>query len=145
MAWASCELASPKNWKGNGYFPTPMHICLMMTEMQMTDTDKTKTVNVPCMGTGSMLLAASNYSLRLFGQDISLDMVKMATINAYLFMPWMISATPSTFQWESYEISTLKNLQNAEDVLKNIETWENSRSLTQIGYIPRHGNLNDWF
>jgi len=45
----------------------------------------------PCCGTGGMLLYASNYSLNLFGQDISPLLTKMAKINAFIYMPWMVS------------------------------------------------------
>jgi tRNA G10 N-methylase Trm11 len=48
----------------------------MMTVMIMTEADKTKKVADPCVGTGIFLLHVSNFSLRLYGQDISLDMCK---------------------------------------------------------------------
>ena len=43
----------------------------------------------PCCGTGIMLLYASNHSLNLYGNDISPLLVKMAKINAFIYIPWL--------------------------------------------------------
>ncbi len=62
MTWGSCEIAGmARSGNGTGYFPTPQHIVKMMTQMVMSDADKTKTFNEPCCGTGTMLLEASNF------------------------------------------------------------------------------------
>lgn len=50
---------------------------------------KLKTVLDPCVGTGSMLLPASNWSLRLFGQDIVYKLCLCTDLNAFLWMPWL--------------------------------------------------------
>jgi len=42
-----------------------------------------------CLGTGRMLLAASNYSMRLYGQDIDGLVLKIAKINGALYAPWL--------------------------------------------------------
>lgn len=159
MAWASCNLVSPRRF-GNGYFPTPIHICQVMADISYTGNNgstrsKTEKVNDPCMGTGSMLLAASNYSLRLFGQDISLDMCKMATVNGYLFMPWLVSPPLENFQWESDEEINLRQRQNAIrasqnalEAMKSLEAWQssqNSNLTPRLEYTPKRGNLRDWF
>jgi len=36
-----------------------------------------------------MLLYASNYSLNLYGVDISLLLTKIAQVNAFIYVPWM--------------------------------------------------------
>jgi hypothetical protein len=48
----------------------------------------------PCLGTGRMLLHASNYSLRLYGQDINETCVKASLVNGYLYAPWMVKPFP---------------------------------------------------
>ena len=54
------------------FFPTPMSITEMMAKMlfcgpEATGDQRLQTVHEPCCGTGRMLLAASNFSLRLSG------------------------------------------------------------------------------
>jgi hypothetical protein len=75
--------------KGGGFFPTPMHVCEMMTRMTFgTGDHRTKTVMDPCVGTGRFLMTASNFSLRLFGQDINYLAVLASKINLAMFAPW---------------------------------------------------------
>jgi len=78
-----------------GFFATPGTVVEMMVKMQFggepTHDHKNKSVLDPCCGTGGMLLYASNYSLNLFGQDISPLLTKIAMINAFIYMPWMVS------------------------------------------------------
>ena len=70
---------------GNGkhnptaYFPTPMHLCDLMVKMLMDKTDKTASVCDPCVGSGRLLMVASNYSLNLYGMDIDPLILKSAT------------------------------------------------------------------
>jgi len=83
----------------NAFFPTPHSIVKMMVLMnfggfdsQGKDTDRDKhalSVCDPCVGTGRMLMEASNFSLNLFGVDIDLVCVKACKINAYLYVPWL--------------------------------------------------------
>jgi hypothetical protein len=84
-------------YTGAGFFATPMSVCAIMTEQLMvgfgfegTADYRASTVCDPCAGTGSLLLAASNYSMRLYAQDISQMMCNCITVNAYLYMPWMV-------------------------------------------------------
>lgn len=81
-------------YEGSGYFATPMDVVEMMTEITFgdipTEEQKVMTVLDPCCGTGSMLLYASNYCLRLFGQDIVFDLTLCTVLNGYLFAPWMV-------------------------------------------------------
>ena len=78
-----------------GFFATPGNLVEMMTRMQFggkpQHQHKRMSVLDPTCGTGGMLLYASNYSLNLFGQDISPLLTKLATINAFIYMPWMVS------------------------------------------------------
>lgn len=80
--------------KAAAFFPTPMTICTMMAMMTHGDGDhRTKTVMDCAVGTGRTLLAASNYSLRLFGQDINYLCVLACKINFAFFAPWHLIPT----------------------------------------------------
>jgi hypothetical protein len=81
-------------YEGFGFFATPMTLARMMAEMTFSGADheraKRESVCDPCCGTGTLLLAASNYSLNLYGQDLSLSMVRMCRLNGWLYAPWMV-------------------------------------------------------
>ena len=80
--------------KSLGFFPTPANVIQMITQMtfggEPKPEHKTKSVCDPCCGTGNMLLYASNYSLNLYGNDISNLLTKIALINSYIYMPWIV-------------------------------------------------------
>jgi hypothetical protein len=78
-----------------------MHVCTMMVEMKMNNEDKTSKTIDPCVGTGSMLLATSNHSLRLYAQDINLNMVKMTTVNGFIYIPWLIAPGDRYINWHT--------------------------------------------
>lgn len=136
MAWGSCELGGMAKGNGNGYFPTPMNVCMMMAQMQMTSADKSKTVADPCVGTGSMLLAASNFSLRLYAQDISLNMVKMCTVNGYIFMPWLIAPGDGIIDWNTVD--------DYKTVIAAIEKIKGVMTIPLLSYTPKTNTLADW-
>ena len=84
---------SGKNWNPNAFYPTPMSICQLMIEMQMGDArgdQRLQSVMDPCVGSGRLLLVASNRSLLLYGQDIDPLMVDICNINGLLYAPWMV-------------------------------------------------------
>lgn len=85
-------LAENNFGRHSGFFPTPMHLCEMMTRCTFGEgiDYRTKTVCDPCVGTGRMLLCASNHSYRLYGQDINQTVIKAALVNGYLYAPWMV-------------------------------------------------------
>ena len=69
-----------------------------------------------------MLLYASNHSLNLYGNDISPLLVKMAKINAFIYVPWL-----------AYRPDGLTIFDKTEDNLKRIDlsakySLENDRS-----------------
>jgi hypothetical protein len=107
MDWSAYILQGGPRWmkvrhamwsQSTGFFSTPMNVCQMMTDMLFVGTDpeqaKIQTVCDPCCGTGSMLLPASNHSLRLFGQDIVPDLCYCAELNGWLWMPWIVYTPP---------------------------------------------------
>lgn len=80
-----------KGYKGAlGYYPTPFHICILMNELTFEKGKdyKKQTVIDPCIGCGAMLLPASNYTLRGYGQDISKIAIDLAKIQMYWYAPW---------------------------------------------------------
>ena len=135
MAWGSCELA---NMKAGGYFPTPMNICQMMADIQMTGKDKTATTCDSCVGTGSMLLAASNYSLRLYCQDINLNMVKMCHVNGFIYVPWLVAPGDRWINWNTED--------DYQKAIRAFETWqaEITDPIPLITFQPQSNTLNDW-
>ena len=104
-------LAENNHGRHLGFFPTPMEICQLLTSMNFADATeaavaagadpRTQTVQDPCVGTGRMLLAASNHSYRLFAQDISQTMVKSTIVNLYLYAPWGAKPFPFLDRQES--------------------------------------------
>ena len=90
-------LAENAYGRKQGFFPTPMPICQMMPQMVMegsTEDTRIQTVCDPAVGTGRFLLTASNYSLRLYGQDIDPLMCMATLVNGYLFAPWLVRPFP---------------------------------------------------
>jgi hypothetical protein len=80
--------------KSTGFFSTPMSVVNMMVGMLFSEKDKEEnkisSVIDPCVGTGSMLLSASNHSLRLYGCDIVPDLCLCTELNGWLWMPWLV-------------------------------------------------------
>lgn len=76
--------------KAAAFFPTPMSVCTMMAEItHADDRDPRQAKAMDCaVGTGRLLLAGSNYCLRLFGQDINYLCVLVCKINLAMFAPW---------------------------------------------------------
>lgn len=89
----------------SGFFPTPMCVCEMMFKMQCGDCEdmRAKTVCDPTLGTGRMLLVASNASYRLYGMDINGTVIKAALVNGYLYAPWLVRSFPFLDTYESAE------------------------------------------
>jgi hypothetical protein len=76
-----------------GYFATPYQVAILMTQMAFVESDnpeemKRKKFYDPCVGCGSLMLPASNYTLFASAQDISSIAVKLCTIQMYWYAPW---------------------------------------------------------
>ncbi|HUJ08543.1 MAG TPA: N-6 DNA methylase [Verrucomicrobiae bacterium] len=89
-------LADNAHGKHMRFYPTPMSVTRMMVAMTLQgDEDmREKSVCDPCVGTGRMLLAASDYSYRLYGADIDGTVIKATLINGYLYAPWLVRPFP---------------------------------------------------
>ena len=90
------DLASEYMGKNNalGFFATPGSVVEMMVRMtfggEPKHAHKILSVCDPCCGTGGMLLYASNYSLNLYGVDISHLLTKIAKVNGFIYVPWLV-------------------------------------------------------
>jgi hypothetical protein len=88
----------------NAFYPTPQEVCKTMALMTMNDgqvregDQRLASVCDPCVGTGRMLLEASNYSVHLYGCDIDGLMVDCTAVNMALFAPWGVYRTPRQAQ-----------------------------------------------
>jgi hypothetical protein len=83
--------------KRQGFFPTPHPVAELIAQMTigMGDGDtRALTVMDPCVGTGRLLLHASNFSLRLYGQDIDPTLCLATLVNGYIFAPWLVRPLP---------------------------------------------------
>jgi len=89
-------MADNQHGRHLGFYPTPMTVVELMTKINFSDTEdmRDKSVTDPCLGTGRMLLCASNYSYRLYGMDINPTVIKAALVNAYIYAPWMVKPFP---------------------------------------------------
>jgi hypothetical protein len=84
-------LAESRHGRGNGFYPTPHSVVELMVQMTFGDGDhRGETTMDCCLGTGRMLLHASNHSLRLYGQDVDSTVLKVALVNGYCYAPWMV-------------------------------------------------------
>ncbi len=96
-----------KGWNPAGFFPTPHAVVEMMVRMTFGEDEDQRalTVNDPAVGTGRMLLHASNFSLRLSGQDIDPLCVAICKINGALYAPWLaFGLPPSLFSKSTTEM-----------------------------------------
>jgi len=88
-------MAECKYGKGAGFFPTPMHVTELMSQITTNESsDKTSSVNDCAMGTGRTLLSASNRSLYLTGCEILPLMAKVTILNGYIMAPWLAKGIP---------------------------------------------------
>ena len=98
----SDSIGKGSKWNTSAFYPTPQEVCELMVQMTMSDRaavhpDKDHrllSVCDPCVGTGRMLLSASNYSVNLSGCDIDPLMVDCCAINMALYAPWGVYQTP---------------------------------------------------
>lgn len=88
-------------WNPARFYPTPHAVVELMVRMLMHDVaadgrdPRTYSVCDPCVGSGRMLLHASNLSLNLYGQDINSLAIAMCKINGALYAPWLSFPLPA--------------------------------------------------
>jgi hypothetical protein len=88
-------------WNPHAFFPTPHEVVELMVQFTLSNDTRRDLrgakVLDPAVGTGRMLMHASNYSLRLYGIDIDATMVKSTLVNGALYAPWICRAFPDSF------------------------------------------------
>lgn len=117
-------MSSNRYGRQSGFFPTPMEVASMMVQMQMGEEDcRTKTVSDPCVGTGRMILCASNYSYRLYGQDINRTVIKACLVNGYLYAPWLVKpfAFLDTYESAAPDAPAIPHLTTKEQPIGQLE------------------------
>jgi len=115
-----------KGFNPGGFYPTPQSLVHLMTQMTFGDMEleegrdpRTASVCDPCVGTGRMLLEASNYSFNLFGQDVDALMVEVCAINLAIYAPWGVYIDKATRELlgrgngEAYQRSLIKQMDEA--------------------------------
>lgn len=117
------ETVPTKFLNSGAFFPTPHSICKLLVNTQILGSDKKKlrtaSIYDPCLGTGRILLEASNYSVNLYGQDINNDCVLCSKINGWLYAPWIVKP-----------LGLLKK----ENVISIIRTKPVNRKITRTKY-----------
>lgn len=94
----------------NAFFATPHAVVEMMARMLFIPDEeapltcdendpRAKHVNEPCVGSGRMLLHASNYSMVMFGMDKDPFVIEAAKINFAVYAPWALWGLP----WEKMQ------------------------------------------
>jgi hypothetical protein len=90
-----------KGWNPNAYFPTPFPVCEMIASIVFegkSEDDgrdpRLRLVQEPAVGTGRMLLAASNHSYCLYGQDIDKLVLDICLCNGAFYAPWLSFPLP---------------------------------------------------
>ena len=112
--WGMIAMDAMGKSNGHGFFPTPANVVKMMTDMtfagQSQDKQKKASMMDPCCGTGIMFLYASNHTLNIQGNDISPLMVKMAKLNAFIYIPWLAYRPEglTIFDKKERDIQTIK-------------------------------------
>jgi hypothetical protein len=99
-----------RGWNPTGFYPTPHNVVELMVRMTMPNTKeegrdpRTLSAADPCVGSGRMLLHASNFSLALHGQDIDPLAIAMCKVNGALYAPWMAFPLPPSILGTSAEL-----------------------------------------
>lgn len=99
-----CEIRGKgKGWNPLSFYPTPQNVGHCMKELIFTklqealqtqdgdcaDVRTARTADV-CVGTGRLLLEASNKTMRLYGADLDPLMIQICKIQGAVYAPWMI-------------------------------------------------------
>ena len=91
-----CEFAHGQGKGETAFFPTPLDLCVLMAQMTMggeltgdeLEERKRQSAYDCAVGTGRTLLAASNYCVNLYAQDIDALVLRVTHINLFLYAPW---------------------------------------------------------
>jgi len=134
-------LAENNFGRSSGFYPTPQPLATLMAQVTLTDEDcRTKSVLDPCLGTGRLLLEASNHSLCLYGQDINTTVLNACLINGYLYAPWLVKPFPFLSQNPTQHDLTIHKdgkTPTQTDVAADLETSQRDRKNNQQPQPPK--------
>lgn len=119
--WLLSEYSARADRQAQGFFPTPQDVVDVLTLVTMPQGEDCRALstNDPAVGTGRMLLAASNYTMSLYGQDVSRSCVWATLINGALYAPWLAFPLPPSMlgrRPEESEVSAAKSTIDAASV-----------------------------
>ncbi len=119
------EICDKTVQRNQGFYPTPLTISTFMAKIVNLDDSldhRTQSFYEPSCGTGTLMLAQSNYTLCGIGQDIEPILLKCALFQFYLYSPWY--ACP--IWWLGNTDLLLGNsLSNEKPVSLNAVHWAN--------------------
>lgn len=70
------------------YYPTPLCITNLINDIATNEGDRTDSQIEPCVGAAAMFLSSNK--VNMVGVDLSLTMVKVSSIQAFLYKPWLL-------------------------------------------------------
>ena len=126
------QISGKKAQQATGFFPTPMVVSEFISKILDFDRSGDKlarvhTVNEPAVGTGSMLLTQSSYSLCAIGIDINRDLLECALVQFALYAPWFYCG----IWW----------LGNTDLICGNSLTLENFESINTKFWLPTFADI----
>ena len=138
-------------WNPRAFFATPMELCVMMVQMTMGDRTilddgrdaRLASVMDPCVGTGRMLLAASNYSVNMWACDIDPMMVDACAINLALFAPWAVYIDERARVLLSRGTPTQERTQAALEAMDRARQEQGHEALPQVVEINSTGTAEN--
>ncbi|WP_242056772.1 MULTISPECIES: hypothetical protein [Oscillatoriales] len=84
------DICGKKAQRNAGFYPTPLVVGSFISQVISAEkTDRTSSFNEPACGTGTLMLAQSNYCLCGIGQDIDPILLKCALFQFFLYAPWL--------------------------------------------------------
>lgn len=137
----AAELYGKGHHNPTAYFPTPMTVSTLIVKMLFCEEDK-KTASVcdPCVGSGRLLMVASNYSLNLYGVDIDANILKVCQANMWMYVPWcvgrpLVKGLEPAEPFQQPEIPTLQPIQQTTPAVqkKLLEYGEQMNLFAGIG------------
>lgn len=142
-ALISRRRGNSKAWNPTAFFPTPHSVVEAMVAILMTDVSRAHkdprlaSVCDPCVGTGRMLLHASNHSLVLHGCDIDPLVLLVTRINGALYAPWLAFGLPgldelTTEQCEQITRDNPRARARLEQITQHLERPPRTRELTPL-------------
>lgn len=110
-----------KGWNPNAFYPTPHNVCEMMAQILFATAEpsdgrdkRLRTVNEPCVGTGRMLLHASNFSYRLSGMDKDQLVLDICLCNGAFYAPWLSFPFPESILERASDDSDIRSTSSVE-------------------------------